>query len=70
MKAAFNDHIVTTRAVYTETGKLAPAGTHGFVVRALEDPNERYVAELYLADPSGVDTDELGVLHPNDFEVT
>jgi hypothetical protein len=67
VKAAFNDHVITIRPVNTETGRVAPPGTHGFVLRVLEDPDERYVAELYFNDPP--DETELTVLLPLDFEV-
>jgi hypothetical protein len=67
MKAGFNDHVITTRRVYTETGRLAAPGTHGFVLRVLDEPDESYVAELYFNDPP--DETELTVLVPLDFEV-
>ena len=67
MKAGFNDHVITVRPVHTETGRLAPPGTHGFILRVLEDPDERYVAELYFNEPP--DETELSVLVPLDFDV-
>jgi hypothetical protein len=69
MKAAFNDHVITTRPVDTETGVVAPPGTHGFILRVLEDPDERYVAELYLGDPQTTEETALTVLEPLDFDL-
>ncbi len=69
MKAAFNDHVITTRPVNTETGAVAPTGTHGFILRVLEDPDERYVAELYLGDLHETEETALSVLVPLDFEL-
>ena len=69
MKAAFNDHIITTRPVNTDGGAIAPAGTHGFVLRVIDDPDERYIVELYIGDPQTTEETELSVLVPLDFEV-
>jgi hypothetical protein len=69
MKAGFNDHVITTRPVNTETGRVAPRGTHGFVIRVLDDPEERYVVELYFPEPPNSDETELTVLRPEDFDV-
>ncbi len=69
MKASFNDHVITTATVHTETGRVVPPGTHGFVLRALQDPDERYVVELYLPDLTNADGTELSVLRPGDFVV-
>ena len=69
MKSGFNDHVITTRPVHTETGRVAPPGTHGFILRVLDDPDERYVAELYLSEPPESDATELTVLLPLDFEI-
>ncbi len=69
MKASFNDHVITTRPVQTDNGKVAPPGTHGFILRVLEGPDERYVTELYLGDPQETEETALTVLVPLDFDV-
>ena len=69
MKATFDDHVITTRPVHTETGRLAPPDTLGFILRVLADPDERYVVELWLPNPPHSDEDELSILLPSDFEV-
>lgn len=66
MKTTCN-HRITIHPVHTETGGVAPAGTHGFVLSVLGASDERYVAEVYLNDPP--DKTELTVLLPLDFEV-
>jgi hypothetical protein len=70
VKAAFNDHIITTRSVFTDGGDKAPVGTHGFILRVLNEPDERYVAELHL-DEDYIQANEtaLAVLLPTDFEL-
>jgi hypothetical protein len=67
MKARFDDHVVTRRPVQTDGGP-APAGTHGFVLKVLLDPEERYVVELWLPNPPDSDSDELAVLVTDDFD--
>ncbi|MHB8437845.1 MAG: hypothetical protein ACYDD4_01600 [Acidimicrobiales bacterium] len=70
MKASFNDHVITTRPVHTDTGETAPAGTHGFVLRVIKDPDERYVAELYLGEDFQTSEETaLTVLLPVDFDL-
>jgi hypothetical protein len=69
VKAAFDDHVITRSPVHTEAGRVAPAGTHGFVVRVLADLDERYVVELWLPAPPQGDSDELAVLARDDFDV-
>ncbi len=69
MKASFNDHVITIRPVHTESGRVAAPGTHGFILRVLTDPDERYVAELYLDVAPDDGATELTVLLPLDFDV-
>jgi hypothetical protein len=69
MKATFDDHVITTRPVHTETGRLAPQGTHGFILRVRAGPEERYVAELWLPNPPDSDEDESAFSCLSDFEV-
>lgn len=49
---------------------IAPPGTHGFILRVIDEPEERYVAEMHLAAPPRGDEDELVILVPADFEVS
>jgi hypothetical protein len=70
VKAKFNDHVITTRPVNTDAGQAAPVGTHGFILQVLEDPDERYVAELYLGEDFQTSEETaLTVLLPVDFDV-
>jgi hypothetical protein len=47
MKAAFDDRVITVRAVTLESGETIPVGTHGFVIGAVESP-ETYEVEFDL----------------------
>ena len=49
MKARFDDHVITTRAVALSDGSQLPEGTHGFVVEAFDSP-ETYEVEFDLGD--------------------
>jgi hypothetical protein len=69
MKASFNDHVITTRAVETDRGAPVPPGTHGFVVRVIEEPAEAYVVELYLGNWQETEETVLSVLIPLDFDL-
>ncbi len=47
MKARFDDRVITVRDVALESRETIPAGTHGFVIEAIESP-ERYEVEFDL----------------------
>ena len=47
VKAAFDDRIITVRAVSLESRETIPAGTHGFVIEAFQSP-ESYEVEFDL----------------------
>jgi hypothetical protein len=40
VKAEFDDRIITVRAVSLESGETIPVDTHGFVIKAVESPDE------------------------------
>ena len=72
MKAAFDDHVITVRAVTTEDGSFLPPGTHGFVVEAHDAPSEHYAVELWVPrddPPWGDDLVLLEAVQPDHFQV-
>lgn len=64
MKAQFDDHVITTREVRLPDGRTLPAGTHGFVVDVLTEP-EGYEVEF---DPEEGEL-VLAQVSPDDFGV-
>jgi hypothetical protein len=63
MTARFDDRVITIRDVQLPDGGVVPAGTHGFVIEAMDSP-EAYEVEFDR------DNDQvLVVVHPEDFGV-
>ena len=70
MNPTVDDHVVLVRSVRTETGRIAPPGTHGFILQVSGDPaNEQYVTKLSIPNPPTTDEAELAILGAEDFRV-
>jgi len=63
VKARFDDHLITVRAVALPEGRMLPEGTHGFVLAAFETP-EAYDVEFDLGGNL-----VLATVQPDDFGV-
>ena len=55
MKARFDDRVISVRDIALESGETIPAGTHGFVIEAIESP-ERYEVEFDLETEQVLET--------------
>jgi len=65
VKAKFDDHVITLRQIELPDGTILPSGTHGFVIEAFSEPEERYELEFDPKDSGEV----LHTVGPDDFGV-